>query len=121
LYFKYFVAVQYAVARKKLKEAEYTSDLNSGAEKKEMLKRSRKVRAAKQMDSSSSCNEELDDSFISELPQIPTKKVSTVSKKRKVERSARKGKSIFRKNYNNTKKVHILFYYIYVHCRCSEQ
>lgn len=55
-----------------MKEAEELSDLNSGTEKEELLKKSRKFRAAKTVDSLTSSNEELsDDSFMSDLPKIP--------------------------------------------------
>ncbi|EFN60346.1 hypothetical protein EAG_01319, partial [Camponotus floridanus] len=39
--------LNYAVARKKLKEAEALSDINSDTDRNESLKKSRKVRAAK--------------------------------------------------------------------------
>jgi len=38
------------VARQKLKQAEETSDLNSGTDKEEILKKSRKFKAAKTID-----------------------------------------------------------------------
>lgn len=60
------------MARKKLKEAEEMSDLNSCTENEEYRKKSRRFRAAKVKDSSTSSNEELsDNSFISDLPNIP--------------------------------------------------
>nr|XP_012216674.1 PREDICTED: uncharacterized protein LOC105668714 isoform X2 [Linepithema humile] len=83
----------YAVARKKLKEAEEISDLNSGTEKNEYLKRSRKIRAAKLMNSSMSGGDELsDENLLSDLPTVPkTSNMTTkhVSKKQKLERRAK--------------------------------
>lgn len=67
----YFVAVNYAIARQKLKQAEELSDLDSNTEKEEYLKRSRKVRAAKSLDTSMSNEEISNDSFISELSKVP--------------------------------------------------
>jgi len=49
------------VARKKLKQAEETFDLNSGTDKEEILNKSRKFRAAKTIDTSTTSNEELSD------------------------------------------------------------
>lgn len=61
------------MARKKLKEAEDESDLNSGTDKYESRKKLRKIRAAKRIDESTSSVEELsDDSFMSEIPNMPT-------------------------------------------------
>ncbi|XP_011859452.1 PREDICTED: uncharacterized protein LOC105556947, partial [Vollenhovia emeryi] len=68
----YGTYLNYAVARQKLKQAEEESDLTSNTEKEEYLKKSRKNRAAKVMDTSMSSNDELsDDSFISEIPKVP--------------------------------------------------
>ncbi|XP_036139933.1 uncharacterized protein LOC105834898 isoform X3 [Monomorium pharaonis] len=69
IYGTYF---QYAVAMKKLKDAEETSDLNSGTEREEYRKKSRKLRAAKVADSSSSNDDQSDASFLSDIPTIPT-------------------------------------------------
>ncbi|XP_077282706.1 uncharacterized protein LOC143908781 isoform X3 [Temnothorax americanus] len=71
--------VSYVRAMKKLKEAEDTSDLNSGTEKEEFLKKSRKVRAAKPIDSSNDEEEESDDSFVSELPTFPKKRCHEIT------------------------------------------
>ncbi|XP_071576472.1 uncharacterized protein [Temnothorax nylanderi] len=71
--------VFYVRAMKKLKEAEDTSDLNSGTEKEEFLKKSRKLRAAKPIDSSNDEEEESDDSFVSELPTIPKKRCHEIT------------------------------------------
>lgn len=49
------------MAKRKLKIAEEFSDLNSGTEKEESLKKSRKIRAAKQLDTSTSSDEEESD------------------------------------------------------------
>lgn len=54
-----------------MKQAEELSDLDSNTEKEEYLKRSRKVRAAKSLDTSMSSEEISNDSFISELPKVP--------------------------------------------------
>ncbi|XP_077256672.1 uncharacterized protein LOC143894350 [Temnothorax americanus] len=71
--------VSYVRAMKKLKEAEDTSDLNSGTEKEKFLKKSRKVRAAKPIDSSNDEEEESDDSFVSELPTFPKKRCHEIT------------------------------------------
>lgn len=63
---------------KKLKDAEETSDLNSGTEREEYRKKSRKLRAAKVVDSSSSNDDQSDASFLSDIPTIPT--IPTTSK-----------------------------------------
>lgn len=61
------------MARRKLKEAEELSDINSGTDIEENLKKSRKIRAAKVMDETS--NDELTDEMelISEIPKYPNK------------------------------------------------
>lgn len=66
-----FFSADYAVARKKLKQAEDLSDLNSCTEHEEYLKKSRKIRAAKIYDSSSEDDEQSDDSTILSLPKPP--------------------------------------------------
>lgn len=70
-----FFLGNYAVARKKLKEAEELSDINSGTDLEENLKRSRKLRAAKVIDESMSNDDELSDDMIlsSEIPKFPNK------------------------------------------------
>lgn len=66
-----FVAVSYAVARQKLKQAEHESDLASNTENEDFRKKSRKNRAAKNLDTSTSSNNaELSDSIMSEIPKI---------------------------------------------------
>jgi len=101
--------VKYAVARKKLKQAEEMSDLNSGTDKDEYLKKSRKIRAKKEFESSISSSDELsdelsDENLRSDLPTIPTSKVFThISKKQKMQTPVKKGKNINRCN-NETKK-----------------
>lgn len=78
------------MARQKLKKAENESDLNSGTELDEHMKKSRKIRAAKIFDDVKSSDEALsdDDSLISELPQI--QHVTTETKVTKVK--TQKGK-----------------------------
>lgn len=64
----------YAVARKKLKDAELLSDINSGTDIEEHLKKSRKIRAAKIIDESSNDGEFSDDMIlISDIPKFPSK------------------------------------------------
>lgn len=77
-------SANYNLARQKLKEAENISDLNSGTELDEHMKKSRKIRAAKIFDDFTSSDEALsdDDTFISELPQI--QHVTTATKVTKV-------------------------------------
>lgn len=67
----------YAVARRKLKDAEIISDGNSGTEIERNLKKSRKIRAAKVFDESS--NDELSDDMIlmSDIPKFPSKRSTT--------------------------------------------
>lgn len=88
----YFVAVNYAVARQKLKQAEQLSELSSNTEKEEYLKKSRKIRAAKTFETSMSSNEESDESNISELPKIPMNANMILS--RTLKKPAQKGKNI---------------------------
>lgn len=70
--------MNYAIARRKLKQAEELSDLGSNTETEEYQKKSRKIRAAKLFDppvtksSSNEDSEESDTSFNSKLPIIPT-------------------------------------------------
>lgn len=69
----------YAVARKKLKDAEQFSDINSGPDKEESLKRSRKIRAAKSIDESGSDDDTSDETtFTSQLPKPPQKRFRNV-------------------------------------------
>ncbi|KAL0128517.1 hypothetical protein PUN28_003684 [Cardiocondyla obscurior] len=66
----------YELARRKLKDAELLSDINSGSEVQENLKKSRKIRAAKTFNDSS--NDELsDDLVLTDIPQFPTKRFKT--------------------------------------------
>lgn len=84
-----------------MKEAEELSDINSGTEKEELQKKSRKFRAAKTMDSSMSSDEELStDSFISDLPKIPdvstkgnSSMIVDVTQNAKIAKYAQKGNS----------------------------
>lgn len=85
------------MARKKLKEAENLSDLNSGTDKDEYLKNSRKLRAAKTLDEYTSNDEESDDdSIISELPKVPEKRRKTITNKTKGAKISRTAKSIIK-------------------------
>jgi len=91
------------VARKKLKQAEDISDLNSGTDKEEILKKSRKFRAAKTIDTSTTSNDELsDESYISDLPNIPdvpTKvynSIANITQKSKIAKDAQKGNSMIK-------------------------
>lgn len=80
-----------------MKEAENLSDLNSGTDKEEMLKKSRKIRAAKSFDEefTSSSNEVSsdNDSFISKIPQLSQ---TAITQRRKGANVSRKGKSIIK-------------------------
>lgn len=84
------------MARKKLKDAEELSDINSGTEIEENFKKSRKIRAAKVIDESS--NDELSDDemeLISQLPKFPNKHSMTAETTKKtveVTKDAQKGK-----------------------------
>jgi len=93
------------VARKKLKQAEETSDLNSGTDKEEILKKSRKFRAAKTIDTSTTSNEELsDESHILDFPNIPdvsTKgynsiNIANITQKSKIAKDTQKGNSMIK-------------------------
>ncbi|XP_011705005.1 PREDICTED: uncharacterized protein LOC105460270 isoform X2 [Wasmannia auropunctata] len=68
-------SANYELARRKLKEAEEISDLDSCTEQEEYLKKSRKHRAAKVVDNSSSHDEdeelEMSD-FVLNLPKVPS-------------------------------------------------
>lgn len=57
------------------------SDINSGTDADEFLKKFRKVRAAKMFDDDTSNDEESDDAFFLELPKIPQKHVHTKNAK----------------------------------------
>lgn len=93
----YFIAANYSVARHKLKRAEEESDLTSNTEKEEYLKKSRKIRAAKIIDTSSSSNElsdKLSDDFILEIPKIPKScDMNTHIQKPKMIKDTQKSKS----------------------------
>ncbi|XP_025265623.1 uncharacterized protein LOC112638334 [Camponotus floridanus] len=78
--------LNYAVARKKLKEAEALSDINSDTDRNESLKKSRKVRAAKIFDKDTSSDEQSDSSLISELPKVPEKRAITALKNNCIEK-----------------------------------
>lgn len=89
------------MAKKKLKEAEVLSKLNFDTEKEEFLKKTRKIRAAKIMDTSTSNSEELsNDSFISDVStilNISTKRhcsmTADIIQKSKIAKDAQKGNS----------------------------
>ncbi|GAB1860856.1 DUF4806 domain-containing protein [Camponotus japonicus] len=84
----------YGVARKKLKDAEELSDINSGADIEENLKKSRKIRAAKIVDETSNDADESSDEMIlvSEIPKFPNKHSMTAetSKTSKITKNAPK-------------------------------
>lgn len=87
------------MARKKLKEVEDFSDLNSGTERDENLKKSRRNRAAKTFhDGDTSTDEQSDEaSIISDLPNIPENpKTSRITKSYKEAKVSRTGKSIIK-------------------------
>lgn len=70
----------YEIARKKLKQAEDFSDINSGTEIDETLKKSRKHRAAKKLISDTDESSTDDDMILSQIPKIPNKDSTTVKK-----------------------------------------
>lgn len=84
------------MARKKLKDAEELSDINSGADIEENLKKSRKIRAAKIVDETSNDADESSDEIIlvSDIPKFPNKHSMTAetSKTSKITKNAPKGK-----------------------------
>lgn len=84
------------MARKKLKDAEELSDINSGPDIEENLKRSRKIRAAKIVDETSNDTDESLDEMIqvSEIPKFPNKHSMTAetSKTSKITENASKSK-----------------------------
>lgn len=62
-----------------MKDAEEVSEINSDTENNEYLKKSRKMRAAKIFDDSSSNDELLEeDVLISELPENPDRRSTTI-------------------------------------------
>lgn len=85
----YYYASNYALARQKLKQVEDLSDLSSNTEREEYLKKSRKIRAAKNV-SSDSHNETSDEDLSSQFPKIPQISKDT---KEKIVKDARKGKN----------------------------
>ncbi|XP_070169708.1 uncharacterized protein [Polyergus mexicanus] len=81
----------YGVARQKLKQAEEESDLTSTTEKEEYLKKSRKIRAAKIVDTSTSSSDELSDEFLREFSKIPKiNNVATYKNKSKSQKNTQK-------------------------------
>lgn len=81
------------MARQKLKQAEEESDLTSNTEKDEYKKKSRKIRAAKTVDTSMSSSDELSDDFMSEFSKIPKIPNRTVHIKKSIIATNEKGKS----------------------------
>lgn len=87
----------YELARRKLKEAEEISDLDSCTEQEEYLKKSRKHRAAKVVDNSSSHDEdeelEMSD-FVLNLPKVPSNcsrnEIETETLKKKIDSRTKK-------------------------------
>lgn len=79
-----------------MKQAENESDLTSNTEKEEYLKKSRKHRAAKTIDTSMSSGDELSEVLLSEFSTIPNfpNTTNTYKNKSKNTRKKRKGKSI---------------------------
>ncbi|XP_018377974.1 PREDICTED: uncharacterized protein LOC108770765 [Trachymyrmex cornetzi] len=88
----YGIYTDYAVAQQKLKETEKLSNLSANTKKEEYLKKTRKIRAAKLLDSDS--DEELsDDNSIKSLKLSIKKRCSTclstsVAKKQKIAKNA---------------------------------
>lgn len=84
----------YEKARKKLKDAEDLSDINSCTETENYLKETRKIRAAKAKSDSSNSSDELDelsemDELLKNIPKIPEKQITTHSEIRKVMRKSK--------------------------------
>lgn len=80
-------ADNYSVARMKLKQAEELSDINSGTDVEDILKKTRKTRAAKIIDESSNdISDELSDEMIlvSEIPKITNKHSMTAESTKKL-------------------------------------
>ncbi|XP_025264618.1 uncharacterized protein LOC112637989 [Camponotus floridanus] len=101
----------YGVARKKLKDAEELSDINSGPDIEENLKRSRKIRAAKIVDETSNDTDESLDEMIqvSEIPKFPNKHSMTAetSKTSKITENASKNVNNLERKYTATQRSNI--------------
>ncbi|XP_070168191.1 uncharacterized protein [Polyergus mexicanus] len=96
----------YGVARQKLKQAEEESDLTSTTEKEEYLKKSRKIRAAKVVDTSTSSSDELSDEFIREFSKIPKiDNVATCRNKSKTQKNPQKDINYRNINRKCAKKI----------------
>lgn len=66
----FLISGNYAIARRKLKEAENISDIASGTKNENALRKSRKLRAAKRFDDYTSSDDEIPPNYES-LPQYP--------------------------------------------------
>lgn len=89
--------MSYTLERKKLKDAEELSDLNSDTDKDEYLKKSRKIRAAETLnDDTSNDSEQSDNSLISTLPKVPEKHNYVKTKTTKNATVSQTGKSIIK-------------------------
>lgn len=72
----------YEKARKKLKEAEEFSDINSGTEIEETLKKTRRHRAAKKLESDTDESSDDNMTIMSQIPKIPNKTSTTAETKK---------------------------------------
>lgn len=82
------------MARRKLKQAEELSEIDSCTEQEEYRKKSRKIRAAKIYDNSSSNDEDELSDIILDLPIIPPKySVTDTETSKRKSTEERKGKS----------------------------
>ncbi|XP_011858294.1 PREDICTED: uncharacterized protein LOC105555864 [Vollenhovia emeryi] len=129
----YATSPSYEVARKKLKDAEDLSDLKSGTEKEHYRKRTRKIRAAKPIHDSCSSVELSDDSFLSDIPNVPDvlkKKHSSISvhtakkpktstdvQKELLERKGNERHVILEPAYNYGSNSQGIYPFVYVHVR----
>ncbi|XP_072750649.1 uncharacterized protein [Anoplolepis gracilipes] len=119
----YGTYVNYSVAKKKLKEAEDLSDLNSNTENEEHLKKSRKDRAAvifnTPMTSTSSNDEMSDENFNFELLKVPKRSfqsnsnIITYNKRPKLTKVAQKDQQC---SLSNT-KLRFTMYYLFIQRR----
>lgn len=87
-----------------MKQAEELSDLGSGSEKEANMKKSRKIRAAKIVETcSSNEDEQSHDNFVAGLPNVPIISNSTHITESQIARDAEIGRSTI-KHYNILKK-----------------
>lgn len=91
----YYVVANYTVAQQKLKEAEKLSNLSSSTEKEKYLKKTRKIRAAKLLDS----DDELSDDNSIKILSPPIKRhysmclSTSIAKKQKIAKNIQEGNS----------------------------